>query len=156
MNRIKDVSFPREGHESRILPYTHVLDLADFGFIKPHIDSSRVGHHDNLIILLFLHLVMSVLRLHRGCGESAGPLRGEVQTGRGQGPVCGCTHQTEVALHHEVRRKRSHLAPVHTSAYRGFSRYKCTHEVLHNDESFFNGEAVKKTRRVSIICRNEA
>ena len=155
MNRIKDVSFPREGHESRILPYTHVLDLADFGFIKPHIDSSRVGlTTDN--INYFAHLDMSVLRLHRGCGESAGPLRGEVQTGRGQGPVCGCPHQAEVALHHEVRRKRSHLAPTYTSAYRGFSRYKCTHEVLHNDESFFNGEAVKKTRRVSIICRNEA
>ena len=43
VNRIKDISFPREGHESRILPYTHVLDLADFGFIKPHIDSSRVS-----------------------------------------------------------------------------------------------------------------
>ena len=54
MNRIKDVSFPREGHESRILPYTHVLDLADFGFIKPHIDSSRVSH-DDLILLIALH-----------------------------------------------------------------------------------------------------
>lgn len=27
---------------TRLLPYVHVLDLAENGFIKPHIDSSRV------------------------------------------------------------------------------------------------------------------
>ena len=37
------LGFPEEGKEGRTLPYTHVLDLAATGHIKPHIDSSRVG-----------------------------------------------------------------------------------------------------------------
>ena len=36
------LGFPTSGKESRTLPYAHVLDLADWGHIKPHIDSSRV------------------------------------------------------------------------------------------------------------------
>jgi len=39
---------------------------------------------------------------------------------------------------------------------KGFSRYKFTHEILPNEESFFNREFVKKDRRISVICRNEA
>ena len=31
------------GKESKILPYTHVLDLAGDGYIKPHVDSVRVS-----------------------------------------------------------------------------------------------------------------
>jgi len=41
VERIKSLSFPKEGKGSKLLPYTHILDLADFGHIKPHIDSSR-------------------------------------------------------------------------------------------------------------------
>jgi len=41
IERIKHRSFPVEGKESKTLPYTHILDLADYGFIKPHVDSSR-------------------------------------------------------------------------------------------------------------------
>ncbi|WKX96779.1 hypothetical protein Q1695_012879 [Nippostrongylus brasiliensis] len=33
-------------------------------------------------------------------------------------------------------------------------RYDFTHEVLSNDESFFDGKKVPKTRRISIICRD--
>jgi hypothetical protein len=32
-----------EGKGSKTLPYTHILDLAEDGFIKPHVDSARVG-----------------------------------------------------------------------------------------------------------------
>ena len=42
VQRMKEQSFPSEGKEGQTLAYTHILDLADFGFIKPHIDSSRV------------------------------------------------------------------------------------------------------------------
>lgn len=41
VQRMKEQSFPSEGKEGQTLAYTHILDLADFGFIKPHIDSSR-------------------------------------------------------------------------------------------------------------------
>jgi hypothetical protein len=30
------------GVGSKTLPYTHILDLAEDGFIKPHVDSTRV------------------------------------------------------------------------------------------------------------------
>ena len=43
VQRIKRLGFPAEGKESKTLPYTHVLDLADWGHIKAHTDSSRVG-----------------------------------------------------------------------------------------------------------------
>ena len=39
---------------------------------------------------------------------------------------------------------------------KGFSRYECTHEILKNEESYFNGVEIVKGRRVSVICRNEA
>ena len=39
IQRLRNVSF-NPAH--RQLPYTHVLDLAEDGYIKPHIDSVRV------------------------------------------------------------------------------------------------------------------
>ena len=41
IQRLQDTAFDSKG--TRLLPYVHVLDLADDGFIKPHIDSSRVS-----------------------------------------------------------------------------------------------------------------
>lgn len=38
---------------------------------------------------------------------------------------------------------------------RGQARYKFTHEVLKNEESYFREEHVPRDRRISIICRNE-
>ncbi|XP_072298202.1 alpha-ketoglutarate-dependent dioxygenase alkB homolog 7, mitochondrial [Eucyclogobius newberryi] len=34
------------------------------------------------------------------------------------------------------------------------ARYKFTHEILKDEESFFNGQRVPRQRRISIICRN--
>ena len=42
---LRGLGFSTSGKESRTLPYAHVLDLADWGHIKPHIDSSRVSFH---------------------------------------------------------------------------------------------------------------
>ncbi|KAM9311142.1 alpha-ketoglutarate-dependent dioxygenase alkB homolog 7, mitochondrial [Gastrophryne carolinensis] len=36
----------------------------------------------------------------------------------------------------------------------GAARYDFTHEILRDEESYFNGEHVKRGRRVSVICRN--
>ncbi|KHJ75864.1 hypothetical protein OESDEN_24520, partial [Oesophagostomum dentatum] len=33
-------------------------------------------------------------------------------------------------------------------------RYEFTHETLSNEESYFNGKKIEKTRRISIICRD--
>ena len=39
--RVKRLGFPSSGPGSLTLSSTHVLDLADFGHIKPHTDSTR-------------------------------------------------------------------------------------------------------------------
>ncbi|XP_077326557.1 alpha-ketoglutarate-dependent dioxygenase alkB homolog 7, mitochondrial [Lithobates pipiens] len=36
----------------------------------------------------------------------------------------------------------------------GTARFDFTHEILRNEESFFNGEHVERDRRISVICRN--
>ncbi|XP_017770074.1 PREDICTED: alpha-ketoglutarate-dependent dioxygenase alkB homolog 7, mitochondrial [Nicrophorus vespilloides] len=38
---------------------------------------------------------------------------------------------------------------------KGTARFDYTHEILGNEHSKFNGETVLKTRRISVICRNE-
>jgi hypothetical protein len=47
------------GKGSKTLPYTHILDLAEDGFIKPHVDSARVG----LGGLLNIFLKLAVLQI---------------------------------------------------------------------------------------------
>ena len=41
IQRLQETAFDPKG--TRLLPYVHVLDLAEDGFIKPHIDSIRVS-----------------------------------------------------------------------------------------------------------------
>ncbi|XP_053319109.1 alpha-ketoglutarate-dependent dioxygenase alkB homolog 7, mitochondrial [Spea bombifrons] len=36
----------------------------------------------------------------------------------------------------------------------GAVRYDFTHEILRDEESFFNGQRVQRERRISVICRN--
>ena len=39
--------------------------------------------------------------------------------------------------------------------FRGISRYDFAHEILKNEESYFDGEHIQKGRRISVIRRNE-
>ena len=41
IQKLRDTAFTTK--ESRLLPYVHVLDLSEDGYIKPHIDSTRVS-----------------------------------------------------------------------------------------------------------------
>ena len=41
IDRMRETGFASS--ETRLLPYIHVLDLSEDGYIKPHIDSSRVS-----------------------------------------------------------------------------------------------------------------
>jgi len=121
VNRIKDTSFDKEGKDGFILPYTHILDLADFGFIKPHIDSPR-----------FCGSTVAVLSLLSPCVA-----RFRLDKDRDQ-VVDAVIEQRSLYV------------------MKGFSRYECTHEILKNEESYFDGGEIIKGRRVSVICRNEA
>ena len=121
IDRLKSTSFPTSGKESQILPYTHVLDLADFGFIKPHIDSSR-----------FCGSTVAVLSLLSPCVA-----RFRLDTDR------------DLMVDAFIDRRSLYVM-------KGFSRYECTHEILKQEDSIFNNKVINKSRRVSIICRNEA
>ena len=37
--------------------------------------------------------------------------------------------------------------------YSGTARYNYNHEILKNEESFFEGQHIPKDRRISVICR---
>ena len=121
IDRLRKISFPSSGKESQVLPYTHVLDLADFGFIKPHIDSSR-----------FCGSTVAVLSLLSPCVA-----RFRLDTNK------------DTMVDAFIDRRSLYVM-------KGFSRYDCTHEILKQEDSLFNSEVINKSRRVSIICRNEA
>lgn len=107
--------------EDKQLPYVHVLDLAEDGHIKPHIDSTR-----------FCGSTVAVLSLLSDC-------------------VLKLVHSE--FKNHNVR----YFIP-RRSLYvmTGASRYDYTHEILPNEDSFVNDIKVPKSRRISIVCRNEA
>uniref|UniRef100_A0A0A9ZCK6 Putative alpha-ketoglutarate-dependent dioxygenase ABH7 n=1 Tax=Lygus hesperus TaxID=30085 RepID=A0A0A9ZCK6_LYGHE len=64
-NRIKSEAFPGE---AALLPHVHVLDLADNGWIKPHIDSVKFCGHTIAGVSL---LSDSVMKLERETDGSA-------------------------------------------------------------------------------------
>jgi len=102
------------------LPYVHVLDLAEEGHIRPHIDSSRFC--GNTVAVLSL-LSDSVLKLVHD-------------------------QMKEYSVKYLVPRRSLY---VMTES----SRYDYTHEILSNDISVINGSKVHKSRRISVVCRNE-
>ncbi|KAL8164538.1 UNVERIFIED_CONTAM: Alpha-ketoglutarate-dependent dioxygenase alkB 7, mitochondrial [Gekko kuhli] len=77
---------------------------------------------------------------------------------------CGCTIAGLSLLSSSVMRLVSEQNPQdlldllleRRSLYilRGPARYEFTHEILRDEESFFDGQKVPRERRVAIICRN--
>lgn len=117
INRVRSLAFP---NVSKTLTLVHVLDLAEDGYIKPHIDSVRFC--GDIIAGLSL-LSNSVMRL----------------------------------VHNKQKEKVVDVLLKRRSLYimRDCARYDYTHEILSNKLSVFKGAPVKKTRRISVICRNE-
>ncbi|XP_062979698.1 alpha-ketoglutarate-dependent dioxygenase alkB homolog 7, mitochondrial [Elgaria multicarinata webbii] len=77
---------------------------------------------------------------------------------------CGCTIAGLSLLSSSVMRLVSEQNPQdwldllleRRSLYilRGPARYEFTHEILKDEESFFDGRKVPRERRISVICRN--
>ncbi|XP_077185947.1 alpha-ketoglutarate-dependent dioxygenase alkB homolog 7, mitochondrial [Paroedura picta] len=77
---------------------------------------------------------------------------------------CGCTIAGLSLLSSSVMRlvceknpqERVDLLLERRSLYilRGPARYEFTHEILRDEESFFDGQKVPRERRIAIICRN--
>uniref|UniRef100_A0A182NAC1 Uncharacterized protein n=1 Tax=Anopheles dirus TaxID=7168 RepID=A0A182NAC1_9DIPT len=119
------------------MPYVHVLDLAEEGVIKPHVDSVRYCGNTIAGISLLSDSVMRMVRTND-----------EEQT------------NAEYRQIFSNERHKKYWADVllpRRSLYimRHTARYKFTHEILAANESLFHDQQVKKTRRISIICRND-
>lgn len=59
-------------------------------------------------------------------------------------------HEKQNTLFADVLLKRRSLYVM-----KGSARYDYKHEILRNEESYFKGRKVDKSRRISVICRNE-
>lgn len=116
IDRIREKAFPPGMPQ---LSLVHVLDLAENGFIKPHVDSTRFCGD---IIAGISLLSGSVMRL----------------------TYVG--HENEYFDNFFLPRRSMYIM-------KGIARQKYKHEILSNAESIWNGRIIKKTRRISIICR---
>ncbi|KAL7734539.1 hypothetical protein ACLKA6_010854 [Drosophila palustris] len=150
LERVRQVAF-----DGVIMPYVHVLDLAADGVIKPHVDSTR--YCGNTISGISL-LSDSVMRLVRTDAEKY--QQGSTNTVSKEANVnaeaddASYRHQPKTKLENNfyadlLLPRRSLYIMSHTA------RYNFTHEILANELSLFLGKPIKKTRRISIICRNE-
>uniref|UniRef100_A0A8C1WMF3 AlkB homolog 7 n=1 Tax=Cyprinus carpio TaxID=7962 RepID=A0A8C1WMF3_CYPCA len=150
LRRVRAVAFP-EG--SPLLGPIHVLDLDKEGFIKPHIDSVKVCLSVICTVLMFSTLntvICTLLILSVPAVLSC--------------QFCGSTIAGLSLLSDSVMR----LTPENKSTdwvdlllsrrslyiLRDDARFKFTHGILKDEESFFSGQKVPRHRRISVICRN--
>ncbi|KAM8845300.1 alpha-ketoglutarate-dependent dioxygenase alkB homolog 7, mitochondrial isoform 1-T1 [Spinachia spinachia] len=146
MSRVRSTAFP-EG--SPLLGPVHILDLDKTGYIKPHIDSVKVG-------FLFGH-IYDILSTPSGNI----PLRALTSVLL---KFCGSTIAGLSLLSDSIMRlvkedstdEWMDLLLPRRSLYilRDQARYDFTHQILKDEESVFNGRKVPRLRRISIICRN--
>ena len=64
IKRLREAAFDPKG--SRHLPYVHVLDLAEDGHIKPHIDSSRFCGDTVAVLSLLSDCVLKLVHEKHG------------------------------------------------------------------------------------------
>ena len=111
---------PIEERTEKVLRQTHVLDLAEAGHIKPHVDSVKFcGSVVAGLSLLSDSVIRFVRENDKACWVNA------------------------------------YLPRYSFYVMGGNIRFLFTHEILSNDVSFINGVPVRKTRRISVMCRNE-
>ncbi|KAH8419562.1 hypothetical protein KR222_006118 [Zaprionus bogoriensis] len=146
LDRVRQVAF-----DGAIMPYVHILDLAAEGVIKPHVDSTR--HCGNTISGMSL-LSDSVMRLVRTDAEKYKQDKAGEANDSAESADDAYRHRPEAKLENNfyadlLLPRRSLYIMSHTA------RYNFTHEILDNAHSRFLEQPIKKTRRISIICRNE-
>ncbi|XP_039960119.1 alpha-ketoglutarate-dependent dioxygenase alkB homolog 7, mitochondrial [Bactrocera tryoni] len=153
LERVRQTAF-----DGAIMPYVHILDLAAEGVIKPHVDSTRYCGNTIAGISLLSDSVMRLVRV-----EERKYLQGKaVETPEVASTAAQNTADADDAYRNRpettlennfyvdvLLRRRSLYIMSHSS------RYNFTHEILGNDVSHFQGQHVKKDRRISIICRND-
>lgn len=130
-----------------VQPQVHILDLAQNGIIKPHVDSSR--YCGNIIAGLSL-LSNCIMRLKRVDENKY------YQGKEGVMEPCQPNMTAEQTKVHPEFDYSVDILLNRRSLYimKDTARYKFTHEILPSDSSFKDRE-IEKNRRISIICRNE-
>ncbi|XP_053677940.1 alpha-ketoglutarate-dependent dioxygenase alkB homolog 7, mitochondrial [Anopheles nili] len=118
------------------MPYVHVLDLAEDGVIKAHVDSVRYCGNTIAGISLLSDSVMRMVRTND-----------EEQTNEEYRQIFSKDRDKKYWA--DVLLPRRSLYIMKHSA-----RYKFTHEILPGKDSWFREKFITKTRRISIICRN--
>lgn len=139
----------KEAFTANIIPDVHILDLASDGIIKPHVDSSRYCGSTIAGLSLLTDCIMRLKRIDENQYK-----QGKIGESTQQDLVDRRSDIAEQSLEFDyfvdILLKRRSLYVMKDSA-----RYKFTHEVLPTNEAFL-GEMIQKTRRISIICRNQA
>ncbi|XP_011212055.2 alpha-ketoglutarate-dependent dioxygenase alkB homolog 7, mitochondrial [Bactrocera dorsalis] len=153
LERVRQTAF-----DGAIMPYVHILDLAAEGVIKPHVDSTRYCGNTIAGISLLSDSVMRLVRVdERKYLQGKAVEAPEVASTSAQNTADAddaYRNRPETTLENNfyvdvLLRRRSLYIMSHSS------RYNFTHEILGNDVSHFQGQRVKKDRRISIICRND-
>lgn len=149
IQRVGDIAF-----NGQIMPFIHVLDLAEGGVIKPHVDSTRYCGSTIAGMSLLSDSVMRLRRVDETKYKQGRDDKDENGSGgdsdyRSQ-PLPTPGNTSEHNFYADILLKRRSLYIMSHSA-----RYNFTHEILGNDESQFRNKQVNKGRRISIICRNE-
>ncbi len=125
---------------AQILPHVHVLDLAEDGYIKAHVDSVRYCGDTIAGICLLSDAVMKLVQHIDDGSGSTDDYRTRPDANQNKDDLYSAS----------ILVKRLGLYIMSHS-----SRYNFTHEILKNEESIFKGQKIHKTRRISVICRDE-
>lgn len=157
LERVRHTAFDGE-----IMPYVHILDLAEEGVIKPHVDSTRYCGNTIAGISLLSDSVMRLVRVDERKYQQGKAVEAPAEVDNSDSTAAQNPTEPDDAYRNRPKttlennfyvdvllRRRSLYIMSHTS------RYNFTHEILGNDMSHFQGQHIKKDRRISIICRND-
>lgn len=117
LQRVRQAAFKPGASQ---LPLVHVLDLAENGYIKPHVDSIKFCGPTIAGISLISPSIMKLVKEN--------------------------DHSQWVKVL---------LRPGSLYIMRDKLRFEYTHEILKDNESFINGEKIKRGRRVSVMFRDQ-
>lgn len=120
--------------DGKILSHIHVLDLSEDGEILPHVDNVRFCGTVIAGISLLSDSIMRFAPHHEGL--------------EGEAAIKELEHSSEPFV--DVLLKRQSLYVIKNKV-----RYDYTHQILSKSLSKFKSKIVEKSRRISVICRNE-
>uniref|UniRef100_A0A1L8E0V0 Putative alpha-ketoglutarate-dependent dioxygenase alkb protein 7 mitochondrial n=1 Tax=Nyssomyia neivai TaxID=330878 RepID=A0A1L8E0V0_9DIPT len=139
IKKIQNIAFKGE-----VLPHVHILDLAEDGVIKPHVDSVRYCGSTIAGVSLLSDSVMKLVRIDEKKYQQNSEIDYRKQPDKNE------ENSTDPGYFVNIFLPERSLYIMRDTA-----RYNFTHEILENNESFFGGNPIKKSRRISVVCRNK-